>query len=71
LPGEDGYSLVGRVRERDAGRGVRTPAVALTAYARAEDRARSLSAGFDAHVSKPIEAAELLAVVAGLAKRAV
>jgi CheY-like chemotaxis protein len=71
MPGEDGYSLIGRVRERDARLGGRTPAVALTAYARDEDRARSLSAGFDAHVAKPVEPAELLAVLAGLAKRVV
>ena len=57
------------MRVRDAERGGRTPAVALTAYAREEDRVRSLSAGFDAHVSKPVEPAELLAVVAELAKR--
>jgi PAS domain S-box-containing protein len=70
MPDEDGYSLIGRVRERDARNGGRTPAVALTAYARDEDRARSLSAGFDAHVAKPVEPSELLAVVAGLTKRA-
>jgi PAS domain S-box-containing protein len=69
MPGEDGYSLIGRVRERDAARGVRTPAVALTAYARDEDRTRSLAAGFQAHVAKPVEPSELLSVVAGLAKR--
>jgi PAS domain S-box-containing protein len=71
MPDEDGYSLIGRVRERDARQGGRTPAVALTAYARDEDRARSLSAGFDAHLSKPVVPSELLAVVAGLARRAV
>jgi CheY-like chemotaxis protein len=70
MPDEDGYMLIGRVRERDARSGVRTPAVALTAYARDEDRARSLAAGFDAHVAKPVEPSELLSVVAGLAKRA-
>jgi CheY-like chemotaxis protein len=69
MPGEDGYSLIGRVRERDARRGGRTPAVALTAYARHEDSARSLSAGFDAHLSKPVEPGELLSVLAGLAGR--
>jgi len=69
MPTEDGYSLIGRVRARDARRGSLTPAVALTAYAREEDRARSLSAGFDAHVPKPVEPSELLSVVAGLAGR--
>ncbi|HEY0171966.1 MAG TPA: ATP-binding protein [Pyrinomonadaceae bacterium] len=70
MPEEDGYSLIGRVRERDARAGVRTPAVALTAYARDDDRARSLEAGFDAHLSKPVEPAELLSAVARLAGRA-
>ena len=69
MPEEDGYSLIVRVRERDARRGRRTFAVALTAYARDEDRARALSAGFDAHMAKPVEPSELLAVVAGLAKQ--
>jgi PAS domain S-box-containing protein len=69
MPVEDGYSLIRRVRERDALRGSTTPAVALTAYARMEDRTRSLDAGFQAHVSKPIEPSELLSVVASLAKR--
>ncbi|HEX8499642.1 MAG TPA: ATP-binding protein [Pyrinomonadaceae bacterium] len=69
MPGEDGYALIARVRERDARRGRRTPAVALTAYARDEDRARSLSAGFDAHLAKPVEPSELLAAVGGLAGR--
>ncbi|MDT5295561.1 MAG: hypothetical protein QOJ76_2441, partial [Acidobacteriota bacterium] len=69
MPGEDGYSLIRRVRERDALRGETTPAVALTAYARSEDRTRSLDAGFHAHVSKPIEPSELISIVASLAKR--
>ena len=68
MPGEDGYSLIARVRERDARRGSKTPAVAITAYARDEDRARSLAAGFDAHVSKPVEPPELLSVVAACVK---
>jgi PAS domain S-box-containing protein len=67
---EDGYTFIGRVRERDARRGGRTPSVALTAFAREEDRARSLAAGFDAHVAKPFEPSELVKVVAGLAGRA-
>ena len=69
MPGEDGYSFVARVRERDARAGRRTPAVALTAYAREEDRALSFAAGFDAHVPKPVEPPELLNVVASLAAR--
>jgi PAS domain S-box-containing protein len=69
MPGEDGYALIRRVRERDALRGVTTPAVALTAYARDEDRTRSLAAGFVAHLPKPVEPSELLSVVAKLARR--
>jgi PAS domain S-box-containing protein len=69
MPEEDGYSFVARVRERDARVGTRTPAVALTAYTREEDRARSFAAGFDAHVPKPVEPHELVNVIAGLAAR--
>jgi PAS domain S-box-containing protein len=67
MPGEDGYSLVRRLREREAGRGGKLPAVALTAYARDEDRTRALLSGFHAHVPKPVNPAELVAVVASLA----
>ena len=66
MPGEDGYSLIGRVRALAEGEGGRTPAVALTAYARAEDRMRALLAGYQVHVPKPVAPAELAAVVAGL-----
>ena len=65
MPGHDGYELISRVRSLPGGRAV--PAVALTALARAEDRARALRAGFQMHVAKPVEAAELLAVVRNLA----
>jgi CheY-like chemotaxis protein/anti-sigma regulatory factor (Ser/Thr protein kinase) len=67
MPREDGYSLIKRVRALSIEQGGRTPAVALTAYARAEDRARALAAGFDHHVTKPVEPQELLLVVADLA----
>jgi PAS domain S-box-containing protein len=68
MPVEDGYALVRRLREREAGRGGgRLPAVALTAYARDEDRTRALRSGFHAHVPKPVNPAELVAVVASLA----
>ncbi|HEX8719571.1 MAG TPA: PAS domain S-box protein [Pyrinomonadaceae bacterium] len=66
---EDGYTFIGRVRERDARRGRRTPSLALTAFARAEDRERSLAAGFDAHLAKPVEPSQLLSAVAALAAR--
>jgi PAS domain S-box-containing protein len=69
MPGEDGYSLLRKVRMLEADRGGKIPAAALTAYARAEDRMRALSAGFQIHVPKPVEPAELVAVVASLAGR--
>ena len=69
MPGEDGYSLIRRVRALGAEHGGNVPAVALTAYARSEDRTRSILAGFQMHVAKPIEASELIAVVATLAER--
>jgi PAS domain S-box-containing protein/excisionase family DNA binding protein len=67
MPGEDGYQLIGRVRALPFGRGGNIPAVALTAYAREEDRRRALEAGFQVHVSKPIKPSELVAVVASVA----
>jgi hypothetical protein len=71
MPEEDGYSLIERVRALPAERGGRIPAAALTAYVRAEDRVRVLRSGFQLHVPKPIETAELVAVVAHLAERVV
>jgi PAS domain S-box-containing protein len=65
MPGEDGYDLIRQVR---SAQGQTPPAVALTAFARREDRLRALQAGFQSHVSKPVEPAELVAVVATLAK---
>ena len=70
MPGEDGYSLIGKVRSMTPAEGGEVPAVALTAYARSEDRTRAMLAGFNAHVSKPVEPAELVATIAGLARRA-
>jgi CheY-like chemotaxis protein len=69
MPGMDGYELVGRLRAElgAAGRGVLM--VALTAYARPEDRARALAAGFDAHLTKPIEPATLATTVGALLRR--
>jgi len=67
MPHEDGYELIRQVREREAiANSRRIPAVALTAYARVEDRLRALSAGFQMHVPKPVEPAELAAVVASV-----
>jgi CheY-like chemotaxis protein len=69
MPGEDGYALVGRVRSLAPVEGGDTHCVALTAHARPEDRLRALAASFDAHVAKPVEVAELAAVLAALARR--
>jgi CheY-like chemotaxis protein len=66
MPGEDGYQLLKRVRALPASQGGSIPAAALTAFARSEDRRRALMAGFQLHVSKPLEPSELLAVVANL-----
>jgi CheY-like chemotaxis protein len=69
MPGEDGYSLIKKVRGRSAEQGGRTPAVALTAYARPEDAQRAFSAGFQVHVTKPLEPVRLASVVANLGGR--
>ncbi len=69
MPGEDGYSLLARIRRLPPERGGATPAAALTAYARAEDRMQALRSGFQMHVSKPVEPSELIVVVANLAER--
>jgi PAS domain S-box-containing protein len=67
LPEMDGYQLMERIRAMDPGNGGTMPAVAVTAFARPEDRTRALRAGFQAHVAKPVQPAELLATVASLA----
>ena len=64
LPDEDGYALIRQIRQYEAEHGGFLPAVALTGYARAEDRARILAAGFQAHVPKPVEPVELTAAIA-------
>jgi signal transduction histidine kinase/CheY-like chemotaxis protein len=69
MPLEDGYSFIAKVRATEAGQDERIPAIALTAYARVEDRVRALNAGFQVHVPKPIEPVELVAVVASLTGR--
>jgi signal transduction histidine kinase/DNA-binding response OmpR family regulator len=69
MPREDGYTFIRRVRALDGGAFARTPAVALTAYGRVQDRLRTLSAGFSMHVPKPVDPAELTIVVANLAGR--
>jgi len=68
MPEDDGYSLLAKVRALPADRGGCTPAAALTAFARGEDRMKVLNSGFQIHISKPVEPTELVAIVANLAK---
>jgi PAS domain S-box-containing protein len=70
MPEQDGYQLIGQVRSRAPERGGNTPAVALTAYARNEDRKRALAAGFQMHLAKPIAPKDLIAALASLSGRA-
>jgi signal transduction histidine kinase/ActR/RegA family two-component response regulator len=69
MPGEDGYMLMKKLRERESERGEHIPAIALTAYGRREDCQRALSVGFESYIPKPVEQAELLAAVASLTNR--
>jgi CheY-like chemotaxis protein/anti-sigma regulatory factor (Ser/Thr protein kinase) len=71
MPDRDGYDLIQRVRQRPVDRGGRVPAVAITAYARAEDTERSLASGFQMHLSKPVDLDELFATVASLAGKGI
>jgi PAS domain S-box-containing protein len=66
MPGEDGYDLIRQVRALPPTAGGQLPAIALTAYARDSDREKSLSAGFQKHVSKPVEPGELAVVISNL-----
>jgi signal transduction histidine kinase/DNA-binding response OmpR family regulator len=66
MPGEDGYSLIKRIRDASLHNGTNFPAIALTAMARAEDSERALAAGFHVHVPKPIEIDELTSTIADL-----
>jgi CheY-like chemotaxis protein len=63
MPGEDGYELIRKVRASPQAFAL-LPALALTAYARAEERAHAFSAGFQSHMTKPVEPAELIATIA-------
>jgi CheY-like chemotaxis protein len=69
MPEEDGYDLIRRVRTLPVESGGRVPAIALTAYARTEDRMQALRAGYQMHVTKPVEMAELVTVAASLVER--
>jgi signal transduction histidine kinase len=69
MPSEDGFEFIRKVRQLPPERGGKVPAVALTAYARAEDRLRVLRSGYQMHVAKPVEMTELVAIVANVAGR--
>jgi len=68
MPEVDGFELLSWVRGLGRDRGGLTPAIALTAFARSEDRLRALEAGFNSHISKPVEPSELIAAVASLVR---
>jgi PAS domain S-box-containing protein len=70
MPGEDGYALIRKIRARESERTGKTPAVALTAYGRVQDRMLALTAGFNMHVPKPVDPGELTTIIASLAARA-
>ncbi|MBL0220521.1 MAG: response regulator [Myxococcales bacterium] len=70
MPDRDGYQFMRAVRARTASEGGKTPAVALTAFARSEDRTRALLAGYQVHIAKPIEPRELVVTIASLTGRA-
>jgi CheY-like chemotaxis protein/nitrogen-specific signal transduction histidine kinase len=69
MPKTDGYELIRQIRQQELGSNKRIPAVALTAYARVQDRMHAILAGFSTHIAKPVEANELVTVVASLAGR--
>ena len=71
MPGEDGYSLIRRLRASSNVAWRTLPAMALTAFARPEDQAQALNAGFQMHLPKPFEPAALLSAVTSLASLAV
>jgi PAS domain S-box-containing protein len=69
MPNTDGYQFLRQVRKLPRDQGGRTPAIALTAFARSEDRTRAMLAGYQVHIAKPLEAQELLATVGSIAGR--
>ena len=69
MPGEDGYALIRKIRARSVEEGGKTPAIALTAYGRAQDRMLSLTAGYSMHVPKPVDPVELTTIVASVSGR--
>ncbi len=69
MPEEDGFSLIGKIRKLPEKHVNQIPAIALTAYARTEDRIQSLQAGFQMHIAKPVNHSELIAIIANLTNR--
>jgi ATP-binding cassette subfamily B protein len=73
MPDEDGYEVIRRIRALENQRGApvsqRLPAIALTALARPEDRMQALEAGFEMHIAKPVELAELVMVIRSLVRQ--
>jgi CheY-like chemotaxis protein len=66
MPEQDGYEFIRAVRRRPEDRGGSVPAIALTAYARTDDKSRALASGFQIHIAKPVDVGDLLAIVADL-----
>jgi CheY-like chemotaxis protein len=71
LPGQDGYELIRRVRALTPEQGATVPAVALTAYAREEDKRYALSCGFQGHIAKPFEPSQLVGTLRAIADQGV
>lgn len=69
MPEIDGYELIRRIRKQELGKDKRIPAVALTAYAGVQDRMQAIVAGYSTHIAKPVDANELITIVASLAGR--
>jgi CheY-like chemotaxis protein len=69
MPKTDGYDLIRQIRNQEEGKNQKIPAVAVTAYARVQDRMQAVMAGFSTHIAKPVEVNELVTVVASLAGR--
>jgi len=69
MPDEDGYTFIQKVRTLPRHEGGETPAAALTAYARDEDRTRILRSGFQAYILKPVEPSQLVVAIAGIVRK--
>jgi CheY-like chemotaxis protein len=69
MPGQDGYALIRKIRRLPKKRGGRVPAIAVTAYAREQDRMEAFRAGYQMHMAKPVEPDELIAVIASFSGR--